>query len=200
MPYRKTTMACIFVFTCVTLFFSYTYGPLCRTYATPPRVVTVENDTGIYQLWKSAGLKGRIVVLLSSKLNAQIGMNISNEYMELAMRHGIVRTVYQIVPDSAWPKVFAEDLERQMPTPPKASDTDVALLLEAGRINVMPLSRFWPSAEKAIIVIEPDTWSPDEQSYILRLIQSGKLATDFIVIVKGSPSDMQKFTAALHAP
>lgn len=198
MPWRRASLACILTLSCAVLLFSFIYGPLCRVYATPPRAVTVESDAGIYPALKSAGLKGRILILFSPDLSQQIGTNTSNESIELAMRHGIVRTVYQVVPDSAWPKVFSQNLERPMPTPPKISDTDVTLLLEAGRITVMPLARFRPVEETVVVVIDPAVWPPDDRAHILRLMQSGKLATDFIALINGLPDDLQKFGAYLH--
>jgi hypothetical protein len=130
----------------------------------------------------------------------RIGMNTSDEYLELALRHGIVRAGYQVVPDSAWQQVYAAHHARQMPTPPRISDSKIALLLEAGRVQIMPLSHFWPFTEKALVVMEPAAWSPDERSRILGLLQSGRLATDFIVLVNGSAADRQQVAAAIHAP
>lgn len=199
MPWRRTTLACILALSCTVLFFSFTYGPLCRVYATPTQAVVVANEAEIYPLLKKAGLKGRVLLLLSPDLSLQIGMNTSNESIELAMRHGLVRTAYQIVPDSSWPQVFAANLQRSMPTPPKISESDFTLLLEAGRITVMPLSRFWPLTETVIIVIDPAAWTPDERSYILRLLQSGSLTADFIIMINGSPADLQNFGASLYA-
>ena len=197
MPYRRTAMACILAFACGVLFFSFAYGPHRRTYAAPPRVVDVENEAEIYRLWNSAGLKGRIVILFSSSLNAQVGMNTSDDYIELALRHGIVRTVWQVVPDGAWPRVFAEDLDRQMPSPVKVTDTNFAMLLEAGRINVTPLSKFWPMDEKVVIVVEPDAWSLEERAHIARLMSSGRLATDLVLVVRGASSEKQRFQTAM---
>lgn len=198
MRYRTTVIALTLAFSCAVLLLSFTYGPFSRVYATPPRAVTVDTDSAIYPALKSAGLKGRILILFTPLLSPQIGTNTSTESIELAMRHSLFRTVYQVVPDSAWPKVFSQNLVRPMPTPPKISDTDVTLLLEAGRITVMPLSRFWPVEENVVVIIDPAAWTPDERAHILRLMQSGNLATDFVVIINGQSDDLQQYGAYLR--
>lgn len=186
MRHRNVTILCIFIFAFGVLVFSFVYGPLQRTFASPERTVQVSSAADIDQLWESEGVRGRVAVIFTRRLNAERHGYYSQElkYIELAMRRGIVRAVYYIVPDSIWDDVIIENYSMPMLTPPMPTASGFVMLFEGGRVNVMPLSRFWPDAgEKALVVLEPGIWSSDDLAYIYRIVKSGNLPADLFAII-----------------
>lgn len=176
------------------------YGPMQRTFAAFHRVVSVSSPSEIRQIWDSAGVRGRAAVLFTRHLNGELEGNVFQEdtYIQMAMHRGIVRVVYYVVPDSVWNEVIYENRFSDWILPHKPTASGFAMLFEGGRVNVLPLSRFWPQAgEKALVVLEPAIWSKDDLSHIASLIKSKSLGTDLLALVRGSSSDMKIFSAVL---
>ncbi|MBI5847135.1 MAG: hypothetical protein HZB31_04175 [Nitrospirae bacterium] len=116
---------------------------------------------------------------------------------ELAMSHGIVRTIFHIVPDNAWP-VVTENLSGRKNA--RNTSSGFALIVSEGRINVLPLSHYKPLGEKSLVVVEPGVWNKQELAQIAHLIKSGDLSTDLVLIIRGSLSDMETFRPGLPPP
>lgn len=182
MRHRNVTILGIFLFAFGVLVFSFVYGPLQRTFASPERTVQVSSGADINELWESEGLRGRVAVIFTRSLNGPYSSGV--KYIESAMRRGIVRAVYYVVPDSIWDDVIVENYSRPMLTPPMPTASGFVMLLEEGRVNVMPLSRYWPDAgEKALVVLEAGIWSSDDLAYIYRIVKSGNLPADLFAII-----------------
>lgn len=198
---RTVTTACILLFTAGALLISFVYGPLRRSFASPARALQVSSSADIYNLWQSSGVRGRIAVLFTRHLNVELpGKGFPEvKYIEHAMRHGIVRTVYYVVPDTAWTEVVTENLQREMLSPPKPTESGFVMFFEEGRVNVLPLSRFWPMGEESLIVLEAGVWSRDDLAHITRLIRSRGLTTDLLAIIRGSLSDVNTFNSILSS-
>lgn len=188
MPFRSATIAAIMLFFFSILIGAFAYGPAKRTFVIPSKTVTVRSASELNDLWHSSGVHGRIAVIFTRHLNHQFsGMTFpETDYVDKAMRHGIVRKAYFVVPDSAWKNVVIEYRGRlEYIVEPIVTDTGFMILHEGGRIHVMPLSKYIPELgqEKALVVIEPSVWTQQEQARIDGFIRSGQLASDLIVIV-----------------
>lgn len=168
--------------------FTFTYGPSKRTYVTPNRTVSAQSASAVDALWHSSGVHGRIAIIFARHLNQQFsGKGFPEmDYIDRAMRHGLVRSVYYIVPDSAWSEVATENISNpQLLAPIKTTDNGFMLLHEGGRIHVMPLSKYIPEQEKekALVVIERRVWSRQEHFRINNHLKSGLLTTDFLIFI-----------------
>lgn len=196
MQNRMMTAAFVLFFACCILFLTLFYGPLRRTSALPPRVQPVLSAAEVLQLWESAGVKGRIAVLFTRHLNAERSLadEAGEKYANQAMQRGITRTLYHVVPDSAWPVVSQTLSSRRFV---RATASGFILILPEGRVHVLPRSRFKPVTEQSLIVIEPDVWTSDELEQISRLVESGKQSSDLIALIRGSQQLLEKFTSLL---
>lgn len=177
----------------ITIFFitilagTFTFGPFKRKYASPAKVVSVKTAQEIDSLWHSSGVHGRIAIIFARHLDQQFSKKKFPEidYLDKAMRHGIIRTVYYVTPDITWSEVVSEYLmERELMAPLKSTDTGYRLLHEAGRINAMPFSKYIPQQEKALIIIEKGIWTQTEQNRIENYLKAGFLQTDLLIQIQ----------------
>jgi hypothetical protein len=188
MRYRKQTHVVIFILFIVVLTATFTYGPYRRTYVVPSRTVSLDTASKIDELWHSSGLHGRTAVLFVRHLNAQFsGLAFPEmDYLGSAIRHAITRKVFYVVPDRYWNEVVSENrYRREFIMEPIATDTGFMIINEGVRIHAMPLSKYIPDPETAIVVLEKDVWSQQEFTRIEGFIRSGQLATDLAVLVSG---------------
>ncbi len=190
MPYRTVVTALVILFLVAVIAGTFSYGPSKRKFVEPRQSVTVPSAQALTQLWESTGVHGRIVVIFARHLNQEFsgGSFPEMDYLDKAMRRGLVRKAYYIVPDRAWPQVVTENIaRRELIVPLKTTDAGFTLLHIGGRINVMPLSKYIPEGiETVLTVLEPEAWSPQEQFRIDTLFSSGLMTADLqVTIVPG---------------
>lgn len=195
MPARIASLTVITVLFTVAVIFSYSYGPSRRSFAARPTVLSVETTEQILQVWESHGVKGRIAICFTRYLNVlETKESKEAKATERAMNLGIVRKVYHVPPDSAWPEIHASLSRRtdMRPTP-----EGFIGIFDDGRVYIAPLSRFAPFREKALFLVEPKIWSPDELMRIVDLLKSGSMSADLVVIVRGAEREAEPFRRAL---
>lgn len=197
MPCRRVSIALIMTLFFGTLVWVFTYGPANRTFVVPHKAVEVRSTRELDGLWRKSGVHGRIAVIFGVHLNGvfQHSQIPGNDYLDGAMRHGIVRTAYFIVPDADYSHFVSEIMaDRALLSPPMKTDTGDLLLHEAGRVYIIPFSKYVPDpgAEKVLVVIEPAVWAQQEQLRIDGLIKSGQLASDLTVFVGNMESPLTR--------
>lgn len=188
MPRRNLTIAAIILLFCGTVLLTFTYGPAKRKFVTPDKTVTVTSALEIDNLWHSSGVHGRVAIIFARHLHQQFANNGFPEldYVDKAMRHGIVRMAYYIVPDRVWTEVVAENmLPREVEAQLKTTDTGFILLHECGRIHVMPISKYIPEQdmEKALVVVEQGVWTLQEHLRIENYLKLQILKRDILTHV-----------------
>ena len=188
MPYRRTWITAITMLFTGTLIWTFAYGPAKRRFVIPDKTVQARSIHEVDGIWNASGVHGRIAVIFARRLNPLGSANAlpDGDYLDNAMNHGIVRRAYHIVPDRMWTDVIAENIQNpSLIIQPKIINAGYILLHEGGRIYVEPLSKFIPEQdrEKALVVIEPAVWTPEEQARISGFIRSGQLNADLTVIV-----------------
>lgn len=111
------------------------------------------------------------------------------------MNHGVVRKVFHVAPDSAWPEINGALSKRNdmRPTP-----EGFIGIFDDGRVYIMPLSRFSPVAEKALIIVEPKIWSNNELMQIVEKLKSGRISSDLVVVIRGSEKDAELFRQVMN--
>lgn len=173
--------AIILFFSCV-LVWVFMYGPAKRTFVNPGKAITVKTVGEIEKIWQSTGVHGRTAVIFAHYPKQDLsGSDFpAREYLETAMRHGIVRRAYFIVPDRFWSELVSEMLGRKF----KTTDKGFVVSDDGGRILFMPLSKYVPDGdEKALVALDPAVWSSQEHLRISTLLSSGLLATDLLVTI-----------------
>lgn len=188
MPRRNFTITAIVLFCISSIIFTFSYGPAKRIFVIPNKTVSAQSSREIDTIWHSSDVHGRIAVIFARHLNQQFSGNAfpETDYIDTAMRQGIVRTTYLIVPDKVWSEVVSEYiLQRSLIVPLKPTDSGFIILHEGGRIHVMPLSKYVPELgkEKALIVIERGVWSQQENFRIDNYFRSGSLTADLVVTI-----------------
>jgi hypothetical protein len=183
MPFRTITTPVIVLIFMIVVVWTFMYGPSKRRFCVPHRNLFLPSATALKQSWESSGIHGRIAVIFARHLNQQYSMGSFPEvdYLDIAMRQGLVRKAYYIVPDNSWPQVVQENLDRpDLIVPLKTTASGFTLFHIGGRINVMPLSKYIPDDNEPVLaVVDPSGWSPQELLRIGALFNSGLLATDF---------------------
>lgn len=197
MPNRNVTIPAIVLIFFGVLVWTFTYGPVRMIYASPEETVTVHSIDEIGELWKSSGVHGRIAVIFAHHLNLlSLGSSYADgSYLDTAMRHGIVRKAYYIVPDRFWDRTAAiMSMRDAFMAPTQVTDQGFFLLHEGGRIYVNPLSKPPRFREKALVVIDRTSLSSEDLSKIDHLFRIGLLSTDLMAVVNngGNPSEKQK--------
>ena len=186
MPLRKVIIPAIALLFFVVLIGTFLYGPTRRIFAEQSRTVTVWSAGEIDDLWHASRVHGRVAVLFTRHLNNQFsGMAFPEiDYLDTAMRQGIVRKAYYVVPDEFWKQVDIETRGwREYIVEPIVTECGLLILHEGGRIHVLPLSKYIPEQEKSLVVYEPAIWTQQERNRIEGFIRSGQLATDLSIIV-----------------
>jgi hypothetical protein len=188
----------IIVFFLSTIALSFLYGPWRRTYNVPAQVLSVESTEQIARIWEEKGLRGRIVICFTRYLNA-VDIKESKDYKvtEKSMDNGILRKVYHIAPDSAWPEIrYALSKMNGVRT----TQNGYIGIFDSGRVYINPLSRFSSQSEKSLILIEPKVWTTDEINLIAGKLKSGAVVSDLIIIVRGSERDAELFRTVMKQP
>lgn len=196
MPNRMIIYSAVLALVGFTLYLAFFYGPHKRSFIPKAQVNQITSATELGAVWEASGAKGRVAVLFTRHLNSENSLQDTEgvKYAELAMRHGIVRTIYHIVPDSAWPVVSANL------APSKSARTapeGYVLIFPEGRVHVLPLSKYKALKEPALVVVEPGVWSKAEMDAVTNLIRSGALKTDLLGVIRGTKDDVDRFGAAV---
>jgi hypothetical protein len=190
-----TLLAGITVFFIAVVVFSYLYGPMRRSFVSTTKVLLVESTEQTAQAWETSGVKGRITICFTRYLNALEEKESKNvKVTELSMQKGIIRRVFHITPDNAWPEISGALSKRNdmRPTP----DGFIGLF-DYGRVYIMPLSRSPLIEEKALIIVEPRVWSHEELLQIVDKLRTGRISSDLVIIIRGSDKDAELFRQTL---
>lgn len=192
---QSALLAGIILFFFSVVAFSYLYGPMRRSFATPPQIIAAETSGQIALILGAGAVKGRIALCFTRYLNAlETKESKDIKATELAMHHGIFRKVFHIPPDSAWPEIRGTLANRDdmRPTP-----EGFVGIFDDGRVYIQPLTHFSHLTEKAVIIIEPKVWTEAELKQIADKLKSGGISSDLVVIIRGSESDAELFRYAM---
>jgi|GEM_PF-3206084 len=194
---RIYTIGCMIVLLAGILVLPLGYGPLTRVFVSPPRCEVAGSSADIFRFWKSIGVKGRVAVVFTRRLNGEVAGKEAEspaKYVEDALQQGMVRTVYHVVPDAAWSEV-SEKISRMPGVRP--IESGFAILFGAGRVHVFPLSQFMPIQEKALVVVAPAEWTTDEYGVIVNLIKQQRVSADLLAVLRGSDAEVAGLSEAL---
>lgn len=196
MSKNTVLLAGIILFFFSVLAFSYLYGPTRRSLASPSKILTVETTEQILQAWETSRVKGRIAICFTRYLNAlETKESKSLKVIEGSMHKGILRRVYHITPDSAWPEIQGVLAKRDDMRP--TSEGFIGIF-DDGRAYIMPLSKFSRMTEKVLLIIEPKVWTGAELSQIAEKLKSDRISSDLVVIIRGSEQDAELFRHAMN--
>lgn len=181
---RTIILTCSLTFTIAVLIGMYYYGPSRRIFVVPNRVHQVAAPPEILEEWEAAGIKGRIAVVFTRRLNASEPNTdwAEKQYLQQAMHRGIVRKVFHVVPDASWGEISRNLAGHRI------TSAGILLLYDEGRVLVTPLSKFRQYyrtiGEKVLAVLEPTIWTAPEWTEINALVNSSPLSTDMLTLLE----------------
>ncbi len=189
MKSRTLLISCCLAFSVTVLAGAFSYGPSRRIFVSPGMVTRAAEPPEILQRWEAAGIRGRIAVVFTRRLNAVEPQPDGSEtkYLQTAMHRGLVRKVFHVVPDSAWGEVSCNLAGS------RRTSSGFLLLHDEGRVHVMPLSRFERLEEPALVVIDPSNWTPADLQGIRAMLAERRVVSDYVTIVNGTDSDFRTF-------
>lgn len=137
------------------------------------------------RVWKKQGVRGRTLLLLDRRLNAHrpepsMQPDEPEAYLYRAVMNTTVRKIYHIIPAAAWAEVssvlennpFVTHVDGGFRT---ATDDGIP-------VYIMQLVKArWPE-ESVLVNLNLDVWSSDEAGEILRLVDSGEIRCDLMVV------------------
>ncbi|HSM93141.1 MAG TPA: hypothetical protein VLT47_09650 [Anaeromyxobacteraceae bacterium] len=159
-----------------------TAGPAHRRYAGPPEFRSVPSHLDAYRTWVAEGVKGRILFLFDRRaFVAQDGEVPAEEnYLDLALRHGIVRRVYHIVPASGWSEV-----QEHLRADERFHFGDGAFVfpMEEGRLVVTTLDRVPHLHERALAIVNASSWTGAELEQVGALLRERTVDSDLVQVL-----------------
>ncbi len=190
---RYLNSICILVISLTVVIFFHQYGKYCRIFIHPYRIVQVASTTELYNLFESSGVRGRILIILSRKyiLGEHEYVSPAVKEIERAVQHGIVRKIYNIIPDDSWPEI---NWNLSLVSNYWKTASGFAGAFEDWRVNVVPYSRFIPPEEKSLVVVDPQVFTTKEYEQIALRIKNGNLNADIIAIINGTQADLKVLT------
>ena len=195
MSKQNLLLAFVIIFFFAVIAFTLFYGPSQRRFVASPTVLSVDTSAEIADAWEANGVKGRIAICFTRYLNAVESKESTDvKVVERAMEYSIVRRVYHITPDVAWPEIQRE-LSKWFSMRP-TSEGFIGIL-DDGRVYIMPLSKFSNLSEKALVIVEPKAWSREELMQIASKLQSGQISSDVTVIIRGTETDAELFRSVM---
>jgi len=195
MSKQNVPLALVIIFFIAVIAFTFFYGPSQRQFVASPTVLLVASSAEIADAWQAAGVKGRIAICFTRYLNAVESKESTEvKVVERSMEYSIVRRVYHITPDVAWPEIQRE-LSKWYSM--RRTSEGFIGIFDDGRVYIMPLSRFSNLAEKVLVIVEPKVWSRDELMQIARKLQTGQISSDLVIVIRGSEKDADLFRSAM---
>lgn len=185
MKQRFITLGGILLFAVSVIVFLVAYPPQQRTFISPRQIMQINNTEQLVDIWSFKGAKGRNVLLFTRNLNGKAKQvpTFENNYIDRALRSGIIRSACMVVSDTEFSAMYRSLYNKQLPSPIMTTQTGFALLYEAGRLDVIPLSKFIPPKEVPLIVFEPAAFTQGELQNINRMFDTGQLSSDLLIIL-----------------
>lgn len=198
MPQRLLSILAILVVSAAILIFTGVVAPLQRVFLTIPRCESAQFPEEIFNAWQKQKLHGRTAIVFTRRLNGEaVGKESEStmKYLEESLQQGIIRTAYHYVPDESWSEVS------NVLTKWNAGDSEkgFTLMYGGGRMRVLPLSRFVTIDEKALVVVAPAELSSAGNETVLSLVRTRKLATDYLLVLRGNASYLQLYNDAFRS-
>lgn len=163
-------------------------GKKGKIYLPARKVIQVSSMHEASRIWKQYGVRGRTLLLFDRRLNAHRPdppeePEAPAAYIYRAVMDTTVRKIYHIIPSAAWPEVlsvlrgnpFVSPVEGGFRT---ATDDGVP-------VYIMQLDKARLYGEPVLVNLNLDVWSPAEAAEISRLIDTGAIPCDLMIIAGG---------------
>lgn len=160
-------------------------GRSARRVLDEPSVVRCLVPEDALGAWRRAEVRGRILVHFARSIAMvdEPGPPSPHNYLARALGEGIIRRVYHVIPEEAWPEVRATLAAR----PEVVRDGERFTLQNAGApIVVVPRTALPRLDEPALVTIEGERWSPEALAEIATLL-GGSLRHDLVTWYAKSP-------------
>lgn len=185
MKQRFITLGGILLFAVSVIVLLVAYPPQQRTFISPRQIMQINNTEQLVDIWSFKEAKGRNVLLFTRNLNGkgELSPTFENSYIDRALQRGIIRSACMVVSDIEFPAMYRLLANKQLRSPLMTTKNGVAMLYEAGRLDIIPLSKFIPPKEVPLIVFEPAAFTQGELQNINRMFNTGQLSSDLLIIL-----------------
>ncbi len=148
----------------------------------PPQVHLLSRPQDAYDVWIEKNVHGRTLLLFDRFLNAEArGLPAGpDNYVYLAIEHGLVRKVYHIIPDRMWAEVSAA-LAKNAWAVPTGSGYRMAAA-EGVPVRIVPLSLFEPGDETYLVNLNGGLWSGEEVRAIAGMLAGKRTRFDVLTV------------------
>ena len=181
-PKKGVISLFIFVFFLSVILFLSSYSAYNRVYAKSPQVEIVPEPYYAHEVWKTSGVKGRILVLFDRHIGAEpLDTLLSNDnYVYLSTKKNMVRRVYHIIPDDSW-----EEVKKTLTKYPLVSYSKGVFRTffdDGSFVFIMRLRDITPVKEKVLLNINGNYWDENSIQKIINMINNKILNSDIITI------------------
>ncbi len=148
----------------------------------PPQVHVLSRPQDAYDVWIEKNVHGRTLLLFDRFLNADArGLPVGpDNYVYLAIEHGLVRKIHHIIPDGMWDEASSA-LAKNVWAVPTGRGYRMAAA-EGVPVRIVPLSRFEPGDETYLVNLNGDLWSGKEVRAIAGLLAGKRTRFDVLTI------------------
>jgi hypothetical protein len=131
--------------------------------------------------WRRHGVRGRVLVHFARHvaMSAERGPASPQTYLLRALEEGVIRRVYHVIPDDAWPEVDAVLASRDGVE--RGTGGSFRLQKAGAPIVVISRSGLPPLPEPALVTVEADRWSPDALASIVARLRQGSPKSDLVL-------------------
>ncbi len=142
-------------------------------------LVRCEGPEGVERAWRAAPVRGRTLVHVARQpaMHTDPDAPIANAYVYRAVRAGVVRRVFHVVPEAAWPEV-AENLRSVVAAWPEGRT--FRIVVEGTPIVVLRLSDL-PALEETVLVdVDVGASPPEELAALAARLARREPAADLV--------------------
>lgn len=163
------------------LLFSTSFGRQNRWYVAKPVFEVVGQSQMAFFSWRDHGVKGRVLFLFDRSIaNAQRDTDLSRDnFVFMGIRHNLVRTVYQVVPDNLWAEV---DLALRNNVYAVPEGRGYRIPVQGVPVHVLRLGDIRPVGEKVLVHISGEYWNAAELGRIVDLLRQRVLVSDVVTV------------------
>ncbi|TAN44938.1 MAG: hypothetical protein EPN22_04735 [Nitrospirae bacterium] len=196
------SLAVVLFFLCV-LGLSFYFGRSGRIFLNRPKVIFVDRPAEALRVWKSFGVRGRILVLFdrTNRMGGDEGAEAFSvalpgastatdfNYVDLAIRDNTVRKVWHVIPDRQWEEA-AGNLNRN-PLARRHGGV-FSLVLTSTEFSITKPEGLPVTAEPVLLNMNGEALSFHDYEAILSLMEKGAFRPDVVVISGDVPEEIRR--------
>lgn len=162
-----------------------------RIFLDRPEVLTVQQPHDALRIWTEKGVRGRILVIFDRRFNITYPGSVSpattpdmldvpGNYVYLATARNIVRSIYHVVPDAAWPEV--QEALRTSPVVDGDGARYRMAVFDGIALHIMRLQDLPALDERILLLINGTLWDEKGVAEIAAVLGGKRIASDLVIL------------------